>query len=447
VSSSIAIYLPRHFASHAGISLAAVGSAFALVRLLDIWVDLALGLAMDRTRTVFGRYRAWMVAGVPVLLLAVYMLYIHTAGITTAGLILWLLVLYLGLSILVLSHVAWASTLVPTYNERSRLFGVIAAVGIVGSIAVFGTPVVLARLGQSDAGAVPTMGWMIIVAAPLAVALVALTTRETVRENLGHARFQLRDYLDLASRPTMLRIMAADFCLALGPGWLSATVLFFLMDGRGFTLTQANLLLVVSITAGFLGAPLVSRLAMRWSKHRALMVAAVGYMTTLFAIWAAPRGAFPAAVAIMFVMGFFNAAFVALIRAMTADFSDELRLEQGQERAGLLYAITTLTQKAAGAFSIFLTFNVLQQVGYVAKAGAHNSPEALRGLQMASILGPAGFVLLGAVACIGYRLNAARHAEIRQALDAREAAFAEAPIVQGMTGEAHAKPRTPHSRM
>lgn len=438
IATAIAIYLPRHFASHVGISLAAVGGAFAIVRLLDISVDLLLGLAMDRTRTALGRYRVWMLGGIPIVLLAVYMLFVDPAGVTMATLIVWLLVLYLGMSTLQLAHAAWAATIAPSYHERSRLFGLMAALGIAGSLSVFLAPVALEAAGRSDAEAVSTMGWMIIFATPISVGLMAISIPERIRPNLEARRFQLRDYWDLVSRPSMLRILVADFCLSLGPGWLSATVLFFLIDARGFSLAQANILLALSISAGFAGAPLVSRLAVRWSKHRALMVAAVGYAITLCAIVVSPKGAMPQAIAVMFMMGFFNAAFSALLRAMTADVSDELRLEQGQERAGLLYAITTLTTKAAGAFSIFLTFTVLDRIGYDAKAGSLNDAAALRGLEIASIAGPVGFVMLGAFCCLGYRLTAERHAEIKHALDAREAAYVEAPILQAVTAEVHA---------
>lgn len=418
---AISIYLPRHFAAHVGVSLAAVGSAFALVRLIDISVDLVLGLAMDRTRTPFGRYRAWMVAGVPVLMLATYKLFIDTAGMTSGSLVVWLLVLYLGTSILALSHAAWAATLVSRYDERARIFGLMAAVGVVGSLIVFLAPVLLAQLGATDTSAVPAMGWIIMAAAPVAVAVVVLTTPERIREDLKQVRFSLATYWDLVRRPTVLRIVVADFCLSLGPGWLSATVLFLLLDAKALTLTQANVLLAISISAGFLGAPLMSRLAGRISKHRALIVAGIGYAATLIGLVLTPAGNFVLVAANLFVMGFFNAAFAALIRAMTADVSDELRLAQGQERAGLLYAITTLTTKAAGAFSIFLTFSVLDAIGYDARAGSGNSPEAIWGLEVASILGPTIFVLLGALCCMGYGLTAKRHDEIRLALARHDA--------------------------
>lgn len=437
---AIGVYLPRHFASHVGISLAAVGSAFAIVRLLDISVDLLLGLAMDRTRTPWGRYRVWMVVGAPILMVAVYMLFIQPVAVTPFTLMVWLLVLYLGMSILSLAHAAWAATLAPSYDERSRLFGRMAALGIVGSLSVLLAPMVVGWTGGSDAQTVPVMGWMIICATPVVVALATLATTERIRPNLGPRHVRVQDYWALISRPTMRRILLADFCLALGPGWLGATVLFFLVDARGFSLSEATLLLVVATCSGFVGAPLLSRLAMRWSKHRALMLSTVGYAATLGAIVVAPKGSMAFAAAIMFVMGCFNAGFAALLRAMTADVSDELRLEQNRERAGLLYALVTLTSKVAGACSIFLTFTVLERIGYDPASGPANTATALRGLEIASIAGPIGFVLLGGLCCLGYRLTAERHAQIRVALDAREASAAGAAPCSPMTAGSNMPP-------
>jgi len=442
VTIAIAVYLPKYFASNIGVSLAAVGSAFAIVRLIDIPLDPMLGMVMDRTRSPWGRYRLWTVVGTPILMLAVYMLFMAPQGVSTGYLIAWLLIMYVGFSILHLSHSAWASTLATSYNERARVFGVMTAVGVVGSALVLLTPLLLNELGKTEAEGVQGMGWFVLGLTPLAVALVVWRTPERIAPEVHGSHFKFKEYLGLITRPEMARILLADLCLALGPGWMSALYLFFFTDSRGFTTGEASILLLVYILAGFAGAPLMGRLATRISKHRAAIVASLGYSCVLVTLMAIPKGSMLIGVIPMFIAGFFAAGFTVLTRAMTADVSDEVRLEQGKERAGLLFALTTLTNKVAGAFSIFLTFQVLARTGYDAKAGAVNTPEAIRYMELAYLIGPIVFVTIGGACFVGYKLTAERHAVIRRELEARDAALAddqpfydEAAILESVTTE------------
>jgi glycoside/pentoside/hexuronide:cation symporter, GPH family len=122
---------------------------------------------------------------------------------------------------------------------------------------------------------------------------------------------------------------------------------------------------------------------------------------------------------------------------MTADVADEMRLKQGRERSGLLFAMTTLTTKIAAGGSIFLTFNVLDRVGYDPKLGQGNSPEALDALLLSFLVGPIVFVMLGAACLVGYRLTAEYAAEVRRLLEARDHTILYDPAgaLEGLTGE------------
>ena len=57
------VYLPPYLAGHLGVALTAISGTWATVRIVDLFVDPVLGHMMDRTRTRFGRYRAWLAAG------------------------------------------------------------------------------------------------------------------------------------------------------------------------------------------------------------------------------------------------------------------------------------------------------------------------------------------------------------------------------------------------
>jgi Na+/melibiose symporter-like transporter len=140
---AISVFMTPYLTGYVGLTLGAVAFTFGAVRLLDLGVDFLLGLAMDRTRTRIGRYRPWMILGAPVVMAAVYLLFMARPGATTGYLIAALLLMYLGTSILALSHTAWASTLATNYDDRSRLFGALTAVGVIASVAVLLVPVIL----------------------------------------------------------------------------------------------------------------------------------------------------------------------------------------------------------------------------------------------------------------------------------------------------------------
>ena len=78
----MAVYLPNFFAKHVGISLAAVGSAFMIVRLIDMGLDPLLGLGMDKTRSGLGRFRPWMLIGSPFVMAAIWFLFNAQPGMS-----------------------------------------------------------------------------------------------------------------------------------------------------------------------------------------------------------------------------------------------------------------------------------------------------------------------------------------------------------------------------
>jgi GPH family glycoside/pentoside/hexuronide:cation symporter len=441
---ALTVYLPHYYAAHFGLTLAAVGATFMMVRLIDMFFDPGIGIVMDHTVTRFGRYRVWLVLGAPILMLAVYMLFDPAGKIGNGYMIGWLFVYYIGTSVIGLSHSSWASVIAGKYHERSRVFGAMQVVAILGATAVLVVPVVMAGPhGASGAGDVPAMGIFVIIATPIGVLLALTFTPEHIVREVHGEKFKLRDYWEMVSRPDMRRIIFADFCLALGPGWMSAMYLFYFHDSRGFTLRASSTLLGVYIIAGVLGAGVLSAVAQRLGKHRTLMMAAIGYSVGLVVLTFLPKGAVLPATVSMFVLGFLAAGFPLLDRAMVADVGDAVRLEQGKNRVGLLYAMITSTQKIASGLSIGLTYTILGLVGYQAKEGAANTPAAIHGLELVYLTGPVFFVMLGGLCFIGYKLDHRRHSEIRAALDERDAMNPEPPILEGIGGQSHAPSPTP----
>jgi Na+/melibiose symporter-like transporter len=415
---SLAVYLPHYYTSALGMPLAAVGAAFALVRLLDICFDPVLGVTMDRTRTRIGRFRPWLFASVPVLMIAMAAAYIPPRAVSAAYLVGWLLVLYAGYSILLLAQLSWGALIVEEYHARSRIYGWIQVVTGLGALAILLLPAIVhAMWPEVTMAGVPMMGWFLIALVPVTVGLTS-TTREPARETRKQDRTRLRDYWQVIRRPNMLRVLAADMFTTLGPALTAPLYLFFFEEARGYTAVEANWLLMLYIGAGFVGPVFWARMAVRLSKHGAIMAGAVAYTVAQTILLILPA-AHPAEMAVaMFTVGFIASGFPLVVRAMIADIADEVLLDTGRDRTALLYSITTSVAKVGSTLSVGIAYSILPLFGFVAAAGAVNTPEAIWGLEACYLVPPVLCVMIGGLAMWGYTLDARRHGEIRAALDA-----------------------------
>jgi len=420
--SMTGVYLPPFFAGKMGISLTAIGATIGLLRLTDLGLDLILGWLMDKTRTPMGRYRPWFLAGLPVLWLAVYKVFNPPADVDTAYLFVWYILLYVAYSLLVLGHSAWAATLSGSYNERSRIFGWMLGMGVFGSSFINALPLFThGKIKPADPTSIPTIGWIISIAATAFVLIAMLSTGERTNPNLAKSKTSLKDYFAVFTNRSMIRLVLADLFLVLGPGASGPIYVFFFHEAKAFSLAEVGLLLIPYTAAGIFGAPIWAWVAQRIGKHRTVQVAGLGYAVFQTILMIVPAGLFWPTALSMFSVGFCGSAFIVLIRAMVADVADELRLTTGQERSGVLYAIVTLTQKLGSSLAVTIIYPILDAVGFVAKPGYHNTPEAIRGLEACYVFAPIILVVVGSASLIGYKLDAKRQGEIRSALDELEA--------------------------
>lgn len=431
------VYLPAFYAGKMGVSLTVIGATIGALRLADLGVDLALGWVMDKTRTPIGRYRPWFLAGLPVLWLSVYKVFNPPAEVDTSYLFVWYILLYVAYSMLVLGHSAWAASISRDYHDRSRMFGWMLGMGVFGSSFLGALPLLThGQIKPADPASIPTIGWIIMAASTVLVLIATVSAPETQAPVARKDRNSLKDYFAVFTNRSMLRIIFADLFLILGPGASAPIYVFFFHGVKLFDAASVGILLIPYTAAGIFGAPFWGRVAQRLGKHRTVQIAGVAYAITQAALMAIPAGLFWPTFLSMFTVGFCGSAFIVLIRAMVADVADELRLETGQERSGVLYAIVTLTQKLGSSLAVTIIYPILDMVGFDPKPGAHNTAEALEGLSMSYVFAPIVLVTVGALCLIGYKLTAERQSEIRKALEELEARdYAASAEVLGGVGE------------
>ena len=417
----LAVYLPHYYATYIGVDLGVVGSVFLAVRSIDIFFDPIVGWGMDRTRNRFGPYRTWITIGTPILGAAIWMIFMAAKGVGRDYLFQWLLVLYLGFSITTLAQLAWGAVLAPQYDQRSRLYGWWQAFNILGVLIALFIPVAVDKLKLGDYGAgVRAMGWFIVIALPLAL-LANLAFVPEPRNVSAKPHGALKAWVALILRPTVRKVLWCDLFLGLAPG-LTGTLLFFYFQSiKGFDQSQSQVFMAIYFVAGLLFAPFWSWLAMKLGKDRALQIASVVFAVFYAAVAFIPAGNFNIAAGALFLAGVPYAAGRLLTRAMMADVADEVRLDTGEDRMGLLFSFLSLTTKLGYAISVG-SLVILEWSGFQEKLGRANPETAQWTLQALFIVLPTLLLVASAFVLQRYPLSPTRHAEIRAALEARDAA-------------------------
>ncbi len=416
----VVVYLPNYYATDLGVSLGAIGLAFGIVRLFDLWLDPTLGFLIDRTNTRFGRFKPWLVAGLPIAVLAVWMLFMARPGIDGSYILVWLILGFLGQSMASMAHVTWAARLAPEYGQRARVFSWWQGFTVAGMLIVLAMPPLMKiGFGLDYGQGVRAMGWFVVLSLPVAI-LVALFSIHEPESPPNIRSTTWRDYADLLRRPSIMRLLASDILLGTGPV-IAGTLFFFYFDAiRGWDRSEAGLLLLLYFIGALLGAPLWGRLGEAIGKHRALAIAAVAYAVAQVSVLIAPEG-LAWGIVTMILAGLPYSAGPILLRAMMADLGDDERLRSGVDRSGLMFGLLSGAVKIGSAVAVFASVSALEFFGFKADLGAENAALALLVLSVSFAVVPALLAIAGAALIVGHTMDKAAHDTIRKALLVRDA--------------------------
>lgn len=148
VSLPLAVYLTPVYADSAGfgLSLAFVGLMLALSRVFDGITDPVIGFLSDRIRTRWGRRKPFVLIGMPIFMLGVWLLWIPPIEFTE---VTWLgmtfntgypyllgvlVIMYVGATIKDVPYSAWGAELAQGYNERTLVMSWKEAFTVSGSL-------------------------------------------------------------------------------------------------------------------------------------------------------------------------------------------------------------------------------------------------------------------------------------------------------------------------
>ncbi|WP_257720664.1 MFS transporter [Sphingobium baderi] len=420
LSLPLVVYLPSYYSGSLHLDLGVVGAVFMIVRIIDITFDPLIGGWMDRTRTRMGRYRPWLAAGAPMIMIGMLMLFTASPGVGPIYLMGWLIVAYGGWSILGLAQLALAANASPDYQERSRIYAWWQFAFMLGMVATMLIPKLLALAGRpGQAGAMNMMAWFVFVVTPLMTGFTLLMVRERGEVGASHGG-GIGVYLRLARRADVRIVLLGELLLGLAAGTTTTLAIFFFALGKGIAPADVGLILIGQFVVALLVTPMWTWLAGRLGKHRALALAAVGSGFVQIPLYLMPGGNLLIAIAIFSLVGLFYGAIAMLPRAMIADCADANRLDTGHDSTGLLFALLIGIWKIGQALSVGLLFSILEWIDFNPALDAKNTVEALERLQLLYCFVPLSLSLVAALNLLYYPLTGARHAVIRAALAVRD---------------------------
>jgi Na+/melibiose symporter-like transporter len=413
----VAAFVPNYYGQDLGVSLAAVGMVLLLSRSFDAITDPLIGWLSDRTDTRWGRRRVWMVASVPILMLAIYKLFMPDPGDASAVyLLIWLMVLWLGWTMLFIPYYAWAAELSPEYNERSRITGWRSSIGLAANVLSKLVPVV-AIFCCAYGGTQETLflvGTMTLILLPLTVGLTVAMVPEG--KDFIPARMPLVPGLKIMWRNgPFKRLVAAFFVNQLGTSISTALIVFYV---RSVLQDDDKTILQLLVYYGFnlCGIPFFVRYSGIVGKHRAWCLALLLFAFFMLGYLLLGAGDFYWMLPITAITGFLAGSFWVIPNSMKADVIDIDRLESGEDRTAWYFAVWSLATKVALSVGPAIALGLLSLTGYVpaAEAGAYEG--STLGLKLLFVFGPSTGLLLTALIAWKYPLTEARHRELRAAL-------------------------------
>lgn len=378
--TAVFVFLPPLYAEHRGLGAATVGLLFLLAKTVDMIAAPIWGVFMDGYRTRWGRRRPWLALSVPILMLAILMVYNPPESATGLYLFVWLATLYIGWDAWTISHTSWALELSRDYDRRSRITGLLQVLVMIGGILISLVPAIMERVASPTYEELASaIGSFMIVVLPLTVVVCLLSLPERVTPDRPHLGFKKGAAL-LLSNMALLRLLIANALLSFSTYFVQGLFVFFV----SYTLNledRVGFILVFLIIGGLLGLPVWIRLSEGWSKHRAMQMAVITGALAPLLLLILPPGAVALTTAAFLVVGLNTSANEFLPRAMMADVCDHDHVQSGSERMGLYYSLLQLSSKFASGIAIFIGFSFLAVFGFDPELGLDNTADALQRLR------------------------------------------------------------------
>jgi GPH family glycoside/pentoside/hexuronide:cation symporter len=414
----LALFVPQLYATHYGLSLAAIGLVFLIGRFWDVVSDPIVGMLSDRTRSRFGRRRPWIAAGGVLFGIGSTLLFFPPGAVSPHYLGLVLFLFYSGWTMIEIPLSAWVGELSGDYHERTRIVTYQATMRAIGLLLTLILPTLLDQFRPDDVVLkLHIVGGFILVTLVPALLLTLNAFPEPPRPAQLPQRSSFWRATTLIFRDRLLlRVLASDAVVTGGQSIRAGLIVFFAVNYMGLPAWASGLYLLQFVFGIFAG-PIWLAIGRRHGKRKTAIAGELSQAAINIGLLAVFPGMLWLLVALAVAQGLTQGSGNLMLRAMVADVADAHELETGHNRTGLFFSVFSLATKAGPALGIGIALPLVAWFGFQPKG--QSSPEALEALKYVFALGPALAHLIAASLIWRFPLDEAAHAEVRRALDAR----------------------------
>ena len=431
-----------------GITAAAAGTMFLIARLWDSFFDVFVGIAADRTKTKWGKYRPYLLwFAIPFAVMGVFTFY--APSFSSIGKLVYAYITYsLMMIVYSLINVPYASLLGAISadpKERNQLSSYRMSFAFIGSFVTFMLlqPLIdffsktfdnnnIKQLAHTAEASVSTSvtGWVmgVGVIGVICVILFLLCfswTKERVQQIESEENVSIKtDLKNLFHNAPWWILVATGLAALLFNAVRDSVAIYYFRDfvklnykmaGTGWDITTIYFL--VGQAANLIGVMAAPSISAKYGKKKTYMIAILlaGLLSIVFyfipnnIVWI---------LALQFLISIFAGYVLPLLWSMFADIVDHQELLTGRRATGLIFSSSSMSQKLGWALGAALSGWILAWFHYVPDA-ASQSADTIFGERIMISLLPAICCLLALIGMMFYPLSDKKVKEISEELNSR----------------------------
>ena len=431
-----------------GITAAAAGTMFLIARLWDSFFDVFVGIAADRTKTKWGKYRPYLLwFAIPFAVMGVFTFY--APSFSSIGKLVYAYITYsLMMIVYSLINVPYASLLGAISadpKERNQLSSYRMSFAFIGSFVTFMLlqPLIdffsktfdnnnIKQLAHTAEASVSTSvtGWVmgVGVIGVICVILFLLCfswTKERVQQIESEENVSIKtDLKNLFHNAPWWILVATGLAALLFNAVRDSVAIYYFRDfvklnykmaGTGWDITTIYFL--VGQAANLIGVMAAPSISAKYGKKKTYMIAILlaGLLSIVFyfiptnIVWI---------LALQFLISIFAGYVLPLLWSMFADIVDHQELLTGRRATGLIFSSSSMSQKLGWALGAALSGWILAWFNYIPDAVTQSADTIFGEKLMISLL-PAACCVLAFLGMFFYPLSDRKVKEISEELNSR----------------------------